>query len=147
MCLHMLLFPFTLWWKGTQGCYKSLLRSTLWHSHAFFTLTPLLNSYYHTFFGPYFQQPCSQASFLPSHRFCRNGRKWLKSDYWQVRWAEWLILFTLNNRRVRQHFHIFRVTGRVIIRWECSWYSGQTSKNVKTLAWPLEECGTNSHIS
>lgn len=29
MCLHVLIFPFTSWWKGTQYCYKSL-----WRSHA-----------------------------------------------------------------------------------------------------------------
>lgn len=144
MCLHVLIFPFTSWWKGTQGCYKSLLRSQLVDTHmqsqAMFNALFLLffewsRCYFeHGFFFRF-------CSFTPSvSEITFKGCKWLQPSSWHVRRAERLIFFALKSSRIAQHFFflvvfldIFRVTGRIIISRECGWHTGRIFKNVKSV--------------
>lgn len=60
----VLIFPFTSWWKGTQGCYKSL-----WRSHAITEFPLFLILVIAVIFWPYFRHPHLQVSFHPCHKF------------------------------------------------------------------------------
>lgn len=72
-------------------------------------------------------RPCRRCRFNSLHaaHFFDGGCKWLPSAG-QGR----LIFRRWNNSRVGG---FFRVTGRIIISWECSWHTGRIFKNVKTL--------------
>lgn len=84
MCLHVLLFPFTSWWKGTRGCYKSPLRSAGWHSHAIAGFPTVLDSFWSRC---YF---CASV-FRRCHSFHAADLALKSCEWLRVRWAERLI--------------------------------------------------------